>query len=83
MTAEYMARNAASLRQLMDDESVEVLRFPEPVLDNLKRLTLEVIDGLAAGDEQVARVWTSYRTFLEESAAWQRVSEQAYLETRT
>jgi TRAP-type mannitol/chloroaromatic compound transport system substrate-binding protein len=31
----------------------------------------------------VARVWESYRTFLEESQRWQRISEQAYLETRS
>jgi TRAP-type mannitol/chloroaromatic compound transport system substrate-binding protein len=41
-----------------------------------------VVEGLAADDERVARVWQSYRTFLEESATWQRVSEQAYLATR-
>jgi TRAP-type mannitol/chloroaromatic compound transport system substrate-binding protein len=46
-------------------------------------LTLEVIEGLAGRDERVARVWASYRAFLDESATWQRVSEQAYLETRT
>ena len=30
----------------------------------------------------VARVWDSYRTFLEESEPYQRISEQAYLATR-
>jgi TRAP-type mannitol/chloroaromatic compound transport system substrate-binding protein len=82
MTSEYMARNANSLRQLEEDPKVEILRFPEPVLASLKTLTYEVIEGLAAGDPRVARVWNSYRAFLDESATWQRVSEQAYLETR-
>ena len=83
MTSEYMARNANSLRQLEEDPTVEILRFPEPVLANLKTLTYQVIEGLAANDDRVARVWASYRAFLDESATWQRVSEQAYLETRT
>ncbi|HUF73677.1 MAG TPA: TRAP transporter substrate-binding protein [Gammaproteobacteria bacterium] len=82
MTSEYMARNAAALRQLEENPNVEILNFPEPVLENLKRLTFEFIEGLAASDARVERVWTSYRTFLEESATWQRVSEQAYLSTR-
>ncbi|MGD8339563.1 MAG: TRAP transporter substrate-binding protein DctP [Gammaproteobacteria bacterium] len=82
MTSEYMARNAAALRQLSQNPDVEILRFPEAVLDSLAELTLEVVEGLAADDERVARVWQSYRTFLEESATWQRVSEQAYLATR-
>jgi TRAP-type mannitol/chloroaromatic compound transport system substrate-binding protein len=83
MTSEYMARNAAALRQLDQNPDVEILSFPEPVLESLARLTLQVIEQLAADDEHVARVWNSYRTFLEESATWQRVSEQAYLSTRT
>ena len=82
MTSEYMARNADSLRQLEENPNVEVLSFPEPVLAGLKEATLSVIEDLAARDERVARVWASYRTFLEESATWQRISEQAYLETR-
>ena len=82
MTSEYMARNAAALRQLDQNPNVEILSFPEPVLENLARLTLEVIEQLAAEDDHVARVWQSYRTFLEESATWQRISEQAYLATR-
>ena len=83
MTSEYMARNAAALRQLDEDPGVEILSFPGPVLESLKALTLEVIEQLAADDERVARVWGSYRAFLEESATWQRVSEQAYLATRS
>jgi TRAP-type mannitol/chloroaromatic compound transport system substrate-binding protein len=83
MTSEYMARNAAALRQLDADPDVEILSFPKPVLDGLKALTLEVIESLAARDDRVARVWGSYSAFLEEAATWQRVSEQAYLETRT
>jgi TRAP-type mannitol/chloroaromatic compound transport system substrate-binding protein len=82
MTSEYMARNADALRQLEEDPGVEILNFPEPVLENLKALTHEVVEALAASDPRVARVWDSYRAFLEESATWQRVSEQAYLATR-
>jgi TRAP-type mannitol/chloroaromatic compound transport system substrate-binding protein len=83
MTSEYMARNARSLQQLEDDPSVEILSFPPEVLAQLKTLTFQVVDGLAAADPLVARVWESYRRFLEESQTWQRISEQAYLETRS
>jgi TRAP-type mannitol/chloroaromatic compound transport system substrate-binding protein len=83
MTSEYMARNANALRQLEDDPNVEVLRFPDSVLTGLKESTLQVVNELAASDPIVARVWQSYRAFLESSAPWQRISEQAYLETRT
>lgn len=82
MVSEFMARNAGALSQLEADPSVEVLSFPPDVLAGLKAATLEVVEELAAADPVVARVWDSYRTFLAESEAWQRVSEQAYLETR-
>jgi TRAP-type mannitol/chloroaromatic compound transport system substrate-binding protein len=82
MISEYMARNAASLRQLEADPNVEILSFPADVLQSLRELTYEVVEDLAAGDPLVARVWASYRAFLEESTAYQRISEQAYLATR-
>ncbi len=82
MISEYMARNARSLTQLADDDSVEIRAFPDAVLEGLERYTLEVIEELAQADAWVERVWTSYRSFQNESRAWQRISEQAYLNTR-
>ena len=82
MISEYMARNAGALSQLEADPSVEVLSFPPDVLAGLKAATLQVVEELAAADPLVARVWNSYKTFLDESEAWQRISEQAYVATR-
>jgi len=83
MTSEYMARNAGSLRQLENDPNVEILSFPPSVLAGLKSLTDQVVTNLAAADPVVAKVWESCRAFEAESANWQRISEQAYLETRS
>jgi TRAP-type mannitol/chloroaromatic compound transport system substrate-binding protein len=82
MTAEYMARNETALRDLLDNPNVEVLEFPATVLAGLEALTLEVIEELAASDPLVARVWQSYRGFRDASTPWQRISEQAILESR-
>ena len=82
MISEFMARNARSLAQLAENDSVEILPFPDAVLEGLERYTLEVIDELAQADPWVERVWTSYRAFQNDSRAWQRISEQAYLNTR-
>jgi TRAP-type mannitol/chloroaromatic compound transport system substrate-binding protein len=83
MISEYMARNATSLRQLEANPNVEILSFPPEVLQSLKTLTAQVIEDLAASDETVARVWASYRGFLEDSQNYQRISEHAYLATRS
>lgn len=82
ITAEFMARNARSLRELEEDPSVEIRAFPDAVLEGLERHTLDIIEELAAADPMVERVWQSYRSFQNESRGWQRISEQAYLNTR-
>jgi TRAP-type mannitol/chloroaromatic compound transport system substrate-binding protein len=82
MISEFMARNATSLAEIARDDSVQILKFPDSVLTGLKALTLEVVEELAAEDEIVARVWASYRAFMENSRSWQEISEQAYLATR-
>jgi len=81
MLSEFNARNAAALEQIAADDSVELRQFPDSVLARLKELTYEVMDDLAARDPLSARIWESYRTFMEHSRAWQRISEQAFLET--
>ena len=60
MTAEFMARNATALAQLQSDPNVEILRFPDAVMDGLRQLTTEILDGLAADDPLFARVRESY-----------------------
>ena len=82
MISEFMARNATSLQQLRADGNVEVRAFPDDVLAGLKELTYTVVDELAAEDPMVAKVWASYRQFMDTSRSWQAISEQAYLSTR-
>lgn len=82
MISEYMARNASALATLEEDSSVEIRGFPDSVLEGLERHTLEVIEELADADPIVGRVWESYRSFQNASRGWQRISEQAYLNTR-
>jgi len=80
MTAEFMARNATALAQMRAD-GVDIRPFPDDVLAELRRLTLEVVEELAADDPIVARVWASYRDFMRHARGWQQISERAILET--
>ena len=82
MVSEFTARNATSLAQLLEDENVEVRKFPDDVLVGLKELTYSVIDELAVDDPMFARVWDSVREFMAVSQPWQAISEQAYLSTQ-
>jgi TRAP-type mannitol/chloroaromatic compound transport system substrate-binding protein len=79
MISEYNARNARSLSQLINNEDVEILSFPRDVLNQLEKLTHEVIEELIARDAQSAKVWSSYQGFMSQSKGWLRISEKSYL----
>ncbi|MCC5867922.1 MAG: TRAP transporter substrate-binding protein DctP [Gammaproteobacteria bacterium] len=82
MLAEYAARNARALRQLLDEGRIELRRFPDSVLARLRDVSERLMADLAERDEVFARVWASQRDFRTLSAPWQAISEQAVLEMR-
>ena len=82
MTAEYTHGNVNSLQQLVDDPDVELRRFPNEVLEHLKTITNEVVAEMVENDPAVARIYESFNAFREKSELNQRITEQAFLETR-
>ena len=82
ITAEFMARNAQSLATLRADPKVQILAFPQTVLQELKRLTSEILQDLADRDETSKKIWESQKSFLATSAPWQEISEVAMLKAR-
>ncbi len=82
MVAEYTHGNAYALQQLIDDPDVELRTFPQEVLDLLKSITDDVVAEWLARDPAAAKIAESYYAFLAKSEYGQRVTEQAYLETR-
>ena len=83
MTAEYTARNAMSLEQLKAEGKVELRRFPDDVMRQLRELTREVVNDLVARDPVAARINESFTKFRDTVGAWTKISEQAMLETRS
>lgn len=82
MVAEYTHGNAYALQQLVNDPDVELRKFPQDVLDVLKKITDEIVAEWIAKDPAAKKIADSYYAFLEKSAYGQQVTEQAYLETR-
>ena len=54
---------------------VQLRRFPDDVLDELRGYSLEVVEALAAEDPMSGKVYASYRAFADEVGAWLRISE--------
>jgi TRAP-type mannitol/chloroaromatic compound transport system substrate-binding protein len=82
VAAEYTNGNANALRQLMDDPNVELRRLPDDVIAYLKSISEEVIRDLVERDPAAARIFASFDAFRRISTPNQRISEQAFLETR-
>ncbi|MDJ0907624.1 MAG: TRAP transporter substrate-binding protein [Woeseiaceae bacterium] len=82
MAAEYTHGNVNSLQQLVDDPDVELREFPEEVIEHLKGITDDVVAEMVENDPAVARIYESFNAFREKSVLNQRISEQAFLETR-
>ena len=82
MLDEFMARNNAALKSLVEEHNVELRRLPDEVLLRLKELSMEVIDELASVDPLAQRIVSSYRDFQKEVSQWTAIAEQAYLQAR-
>lgn len=78
VVAEFAARNQRALTTLTVDHGVQLRRFPDDVLTELRRLSFEVMDDLAAADADVARVYDSYRTYADAIGVWHEISEGAH-----
>ena len=78
MLSEFEARNPEALRTLQERHGVQVLPFPEEILEALRRHSAEVLDGLGRDDPVFRKVHAAYRAFQEHGARWREVSEQAY-----
>jgi TRAP-type mannitol/chloroaromatic compound transport system substrate-binding protein len=83
VAAEYTNGNANALRQLMEDPNVELRRFPDDVIAHLKSISEQVIRELVERDPAAAKIFASFDAFRRASTPNQRISEQAFLETRS
>jgi TRAP-type mannitol/chloroaromatic compound transport system substrate-binding protein len=82
MLCEYMARNPAALKRLIEEHNIQVRPFPEPVLEALHQAADEVVAELAANSELSGRIHRSYREFQQLLAPYMEISEDAYAKVR-
>lgn len=82
MLDEYTARNNSALKELIEKHGVDLRRFPEEVLDELQRISFEVYEDMAQKDETFAKVYRSYKDFMDGAEHYMDISEKAYLDSR-
>ncbi len=82
MLSEYTARNQQALQTLVEKHHVELREFPDEVLIELKKLSEEVVNELAAKDALANRVWASQKAFRAEVSKWTNLSEVSFIKAR-
>ena len=82
MLSEYTARSFEALDRLVNEHGAVLRRYPDGVLDGLRRISAEVVADLAARDPGARKVHESYAAFQQRVAAWHDIGERAVYDLR-
>ena len=76
--SEFEAGNGAALQTLISEHNVNLVRFPEPVLNDLRKMAKETLEEEADKDPASRKVHEAFKKFKERVGVWGSVSERAY-----
>jgi TRAP-type mannitol/chloroaromatic compound transport system substrate-binding protein len=76
--SEFEAGNGAALQELITKHNVNLVRFPEPLLDSLRKMAKETMEEEASKDPVARKVHDAFKKFKEQVGVWGSVSENAY-----
>ena len=82
MLDEYLARNNQALTELVDVHGVELRRLPDDVIEEFRLISNKILDDLAKDDENIAKVYESYKNFKKDVSEYHKISEDAFVEAR-
>ena len=82
MLAEFNARNAQALQQLIDKHGVELHQFSDDILKAAALASQEVIAAAGEADPLAKKVFDSYSKFRQLALTWSKMSDQAFMNKR-
>jgi TRAP-type mannitol/chloroaromatic compound transport system substrate-binding protein len=82
MLDSYTAHNSRALKELVDNQKVQIRKLPDEVLKRFYEISRQVYEQQAAKDPKFKKVYDSYKSFLSDSKEYQKISEQTYYEVR-
>jgi TRAP-type mannitol/chloroaromatic compound transport system substrate-binding protein len=71
------ANNAAALAKFLE-KGINIRRFPDEVMQQMRTYTAEAIDEITARDPKSRKVYESYRSFQQKAADYAAITEKAY-----
>jgi len=75
---QFESQNFRALETLVSQLNVQLVRFPVPVLNELRTLSAQVLAEEAAKDPMVKKVNDAFRNFEKDLDNWSYISERAY-----
>lgn len=82
MLAELTAKNNRALQHLLNVHKVQLRKFPDEVLSQLKLASISVLQDELEKDPRAIKIFESYDRFRQQAAAWHDLSELAYMQAR-
>ncbi len=76
--SEFEAGNGAALQKLISEHDVNLVRFPEELLAELRALAKETLEEEADKDPMSRKVHEAFKKFKAQVGVWGSVSENAY-----
>ena len=78
---QFDAQNGAALQTLLKTHKVQMFKFPDSVLSDLSKLSVEVVEEEAAKSPMATKVNASFKHFQQVVGSWGRISEKAYYDS--
>jgi TRAP-type mannitol/chloroaromatic compound transport system substrate-binding protein len=76
--SEFEAGNGAALQTLISDHDVNLVRFPDQLMEDLRKLANETLEEEADKDPMSRKVHDAFKKFKAQVGVWGTVSEEAY-----
>lgn len=79
---EFDSLNGDALKELVEKHGIKVMKFPDDVLAQLKKLSMEVMEEEAAKSAKMKKIYDSFKDFKARSAQWTHISTEAFMDAR-
>ena len=76
--SEFEAGNGAALQTLISEHNVNLVRFPDQLMEDLRKLADETLEEEAEKDPMSRKVHDAFKKFKAQVGVWGSVSENAY-----
>jgi TRAP-type mannitol/chloroaromatic compound transport system substrate-binding protein len=74
--------NAKALQDMVKLPKIQVLRFPNDIITQYRKLTPKVIEDAVSNDAVAQTIWKSYSSYMRQQMRWAELSDRSYWQAR-